>query len=98
MLWTLRSTLLTQCVQRSVHRSGLLQHGARWSVVMNFYVQAGLPQAYGRVSKQAGAFRVHSTFCTCLCQSLVVNISWRITNFASNTAHVRPTAALWVVF
>jgi len=52
-----------------------LQHNARWSVVMNIYAQAA-GGAYrrhcSRVSKQAGAFRVHSTFCTCL----TVLFSW----------------------
>jgi len=32
----------TQFVLRSVNRSGLLQHDARWSTVMNIHAQAGL--------------------------------------------------------
>jgi len=42
MLSILRSILRAQCMQRIVHRSGLLQHSAWCSIMMNIYVQAGL--------------------------------------------------------
>ena len=59
-------TSLTYCSQWRC--SSMRDAVSNWcSVVMNIYAQMGLTVGiwYTRVSKQAGAFRVHSTFRTC---------------------------------
>ena len=60
-----------------------LQHDARWNVVMNIYVQAAggaYRRHYSRVSKQAGDFRVHSTFRTCFSNNVFILICiWSVT-------------------
>jgi len=51
-----------------------LQHDARWSLVMNIYAQAvggAYHRHYSSLSKQAGAFRVHSSFDTCFTSRLL---------------------------
>ena len=60
---------------------------------MNIYAQAGLTvRIYSRVSKQAGAFRVHSTFRTCYRRfffvkfNILQEIEWKMCEEGADTA------------
>jgi len=70
-------SLSVQCMLPSIQCRGPgLQHAAHWSLLTNINAQAAgvaYHRHYTRVSKQAGAFRVHSSFGICFAFNCLIH-------------------------